>query len=523
MVDLARKVMVKTGHNNSLEVAEMAPNTEKLRQTVASTTGKAPPSSLSASSSENSAETITNDGNQEDDALKVQDILKWKFSESSLAAAIQLQIEKQKTKQEQLKLANLEKILKILDLAIQYNIPKESIILLFSDLSQFSTPEISQRLNKYSKQKPAEFVEPSSNQNSISKNASSMTTNTNSITNTNTITKTKLKPYTHTKGSQSLGSAANKATTSVFKVNLPQTVQYQFHHWLGPSSSSSKSSRKTDFDDESTRKQRKTSISDASGNTNLSKVDDTSFLASANTSIIANSSLLFNNSQNNSILSPTGETSAGNDSLMIPPAPVLKQNSLTNRGSPMRRNYHRRGLSESIIQKQPSFQSQTQQHVLIPPAHHFVHVNAGPALPISTVTPNTPTRRRPSSQHSRQASIDGFSVQKNFVFPTNNNIAASNYPVTYSPPQYTSNQFSPNRFLTLSPPTIQNVSNVSTYSPTRKLQQASYLNPPASSGSQDGIVKGHQKTHSKIDLNFMLSHQGSNSNNDNNNTGAPTE
>lgn len=116
-----------------------------------------------------------------DDLLGIQ-VNSWPYSEKILASTISLKTEMERTRREEYKLTSINQSIELLKLAIQANVPPHLIPFVF---------------------------------------------NSNNLKDED---KDELKQITKTPGKHS-------TSTSVFKVNMPQQQQFQFHHWQKPDGS----------------------------------------------------------------------------------------------------------------------------------------------------------------------------------------------------------------------------------------------------------------------------------------------
>ncbi|KAH3668674.1 hypothetical protein OGAPHI_002428 [Ogataea philodendri] len=134
----------------------------------------------------------------------------WPYSEESLEQLIQLKTEQERTRSEQSKSRNLELALELLNLARQVGISPDLIPFLFANVSPDDVRERVENTLKYHSPTPGyqtpRYRPEDSPAQSFSHRRSHTTSNIPSV-----------------------GGA-----TSVWKVNLPQQQQFQFHHWPGP-------------------------------------------------------------------------------------------------------------------------------------------------------------------------------------------------------------------------------------------------------------------------------------------------
>lgn len=126
--------------------------------------------------------------------FSVEELSKWRFSEDTLVSTLTVHIEREKTRQQQLRAQILDKQLELLRAANEYQIPKDRIPLIFQNV-----PKIEDILQL----RRSEEAEKSPNRSPA---------------------------RTH-----SSASSLSQPSTSVFRLAVPQKTQFQFHHWApGP-------------------------------------------------------------------------------------------------------------------------------------------------------------------------------------------------------------------------------------------------------------------------------------------------
>ncbi|KAG7691482.1 hypothetical protein KL930_001161 [Ogataea haglerorum] len=135
----------------------------------------------------------------------------WPHSQEQLDLVIQLKIEQERTKYEQQKSRNLAMAMELLNTARQTGIPPELIPFLYANLSPEEIKERIDMVLKYPLQ-PQGYQTPGQRADESPVRAFSHR-----------------RSYTASSAASSAGGA-----TSVWRVNLPQQQQFQFHHWSGP-------------------------------------------------------------------------------------------------------------------------------------------------------------------------------------------------------------------------------------------------------------------------------------------------
>ncbi|GMM34962.1 hypothetical protein DASC09_022870 [Saccharomycopsis crataegensis] len=385
--------------------------------------------------------------------FSLNDLLKWDKSEESLVSMLKLQIERERSQQEQLKLQNIKKTMEVLNMAINYKIPNDSIALIFNNRVPVSLEDAKRKLVA------ARTTAYNNNKNTLPERS-----NTAATTTTTAPSGTVSKPYTHTRGTSrsqssssiSSSSTSNQPTTSVFKVNIPQQVQYQFHQWH-PSIGSRKMATSPDV----------STASSIPGGQNQSFM--TTIGSGTTTSTLMSPSSSQNNISTSQIIPP----------LMGSPTPR----------SPLRRSVgHRRGLSDTSAFNHNGRQSQFMGPSLSSSSPSKISKS-------TTITSNINHhnhhhKRGHNSSHSRQGSIDG-TITRNFVFPLTSSPATGvsvNSSISQGP---TISQPSPGLVPLMSQ--FQQVANNPSAMSQRQLSPS--RNP----------IKGHKKAQSKTDVNFMIS------------------
>lgn len=479
-----------------------------------------------------------------DGSLTMKSVLSWSHSESSLISAISLQIEKEHSKQEKLKVETLNKSLELLSAAIDYKIPKQLIPQIFNNSIKLTSEEMQKKLQQYKDQPVIEqhqprqlslhqrqrlllshdqhpqqiqvYPPPPSSTTAVSTPLSKpIKSHSSSISSTSTGLSSHQQSQHHQQAlhshSRSQLYSLQKPTTLVFKVNMPQQIHYQFHHWQGPHGGSTRDTNTADDDTPSKRQRRLSDVSFA--NTSASSVADTS-----TSSTITNLSTASNFGLSPRPLhhiSPLPSLT----SLSALPGQVGSSSASGTR-SPLRKLLsHRRHLSENAASKysMPSLQLMSNFNRLFIPSHFSTfnanasaNPNAGsptrqlnqPHQPLPPVqqyhqSPRRLHQNQPSQQHPKI--LEG-SFQGNFVFP-----AQPTPPPTQTHHHQQQQQLQQQQRHQLLPPSSAATGPPRGPSPVPGPSPSPSLSTQSTSHGHSTGNNRHQRGQSKTDVNFVIS------------------
>ncbi|CCH42047.1 Muscle M-line assembly protein unc-89 [Wickerhamomyces ciferrii] len=174
----------------------------------------------------------------------------WPYSEELLLSTIALKTEKEKTKKQHLKLTSIQSSIDLIKLSVATGIPPNQIPNVF--VSSEQTKEL---INKLTQKKieleevpsHTENVKPHQFQFQTSQSKHSRSNSQSGISQPSTQANQSQAPQNQPSSSSTQPSSKN-ATTSVFKVNIPQQTQFQFHHWQKPGEGGSSNTTQQETD-----------------------------------------------------------------------------------------------------------------------------------------------------------------------------------------------------------------------------------------------------------------------------------